>query len=272
MATLQTINNVKVQAIPSDKKDDNLPVKGKEMFGVVNSTALLVARRGSGKTTLLYNIIKNTCDKRTHIYFFVSTAYSDDSWQAIFDLCDSRKIGYEIFTDLIEDKVDHLANVIEHMKEAKEALLQEEEQKNEPKEPEIVSFGGQEYKKIRKKKEKNKVPRFVVICDDVGAKDLRSQSMVKIFKTGRHYCMSYISTQGILDVSPVEHSNNNFYLLFRGINLEKLKKSYDAMPLTISFEKLVELYQLATVDSHDFLYINVTTGDIRKNFNQKFIL
>jgi hypothetical protein len=267
----KTINTVKVKPIPINKRND-LPVKGKELFGTINSTALLCAKRNSGKTTLLYHIIKSIANKETTIIFFVSTIFSDDSYDVILDYCDKKKIPYEIFTEIKEGRQDHLAEVIQKMKEAKE-LMKKEEEESSSSEEEILAFEDKNYRKVKPKKKKVQTPKFICILDDIGSTELKSQSVINLFKHGRHYlCFTFVSTQYCLDVLPVQHQNCNFYLLFGGINEEKLKKTYDSMPLTISYPMLSELYHDATAEHHNFLYINVTTGEIRRNFNERYLI
>jgi hypothetical protein len=268
----QTINSVKVKPIPKDKCVEELPVKGGELFGVTNSTAMIIAKRNSGKTVLLFNIIKKTADKNTFIYFFVSTIFNDSSYDKILEYCDSKGINYEIHTEIRDKKIDNLHNVIEHISEQKEAEKALKDESSED-EAEIVCFGDKEYKKKKKPKKKVRTPKFMCILDDIGSTDLKSASVNRLFKTGRHMdIFTYVSTQYTLDISPGQWQNTEFILLFAGINLEKLKKAYNSMPLSITYEELIKLYQDATGNAdHSFLYINSKTGEVRKNFNQRYL-
>jgi hypothetical protein len=59
----------------------------------------------------------------------------------------------------------------------------------------------------------------------------------------------------------------DFVFLFHSLNLEKLKEVHQDLDLSIEFEDFNTLYNYATKEPFNFLYIDVKNCMFRKGFN-----
>ena len=93
-----------------------------------------------------------------------------------------------------------------------------------------------------------------------------------MLKTNRHYkSKCIISSQYVNDLVPMARRQIDYYLLFGGINEQKLKEIYMNADLNISEDHYIKLYLDATNEKYNFFYID-TNGEYRRNFNQKYLI
>ncbi len=85
--------------------------------------------------------------------------------------------------------------------------------------------------------------------------------------------MLIINVHKFRALPPVCREQINILLLFPGYWKEKLSDIYEDVHIKneIDKKKFIDIYNYATAEKYNFLYINVDNGEIRKNFNEEII-
>eukprot|EP00732_Lithocolla_globosa_P006020 Lithocolla_globosa_v1_NODE_6679_length_1051_cov_377.237186.p1 type:complete len:250 gc:universal NODE_6679_length_1051_cov_377.237186:273-1022(+) len=203
----------------------------------------LCAKKRSGKTSVISHILKKCIDKKTRVVVFCPTADKDPTWQAIQESLEKRKIQNEFHTSLGPRGII-LDNLIDELQQEK---LDSDTEDDEDEPEKIIEFGDNQISvRIRKYKPKKISPKIVIICDDVGG-ELRSKSVSRLLKIHRHLRSKVIlSSQYFNDIDPAARRQLDYFLIFQGINLQKLEEMHRQADLDVSFEKFTQMYKQAT--------------------------
>ena len=280
MNNLKTYNSVKINdcklTCPKVKKKDN-NWKGKDILDVRFWIMSILAKRRSGKTTLIYNLIKQFAHKHMIILFFVPTFYKDNVYESIRNYLDRKGIVYQGNTSIEnEEKID-LIDVF--MKEnSGEGLNEEignEETVSQPiiQQPQIpVCNFGENVIDSQSKVDNNVEPEYMIIFDDMSSQ-LRHPSIVKLCKNSRHFkCKIILSSQSIVDLTPSQHSQIDYCVLFKNFNFDSIEQIYKRLQPNLSFEEFYELYKNITESKtgkyNNFLLIDRNKEEYRKNLNE----
>lgn len=278
MFKTQKINNIVVSLPPELKNVDTRTIKGANYLSENYCTVFLSAAKKSGKTVAIFNLLKNCTGKNTHVIFFVSTFYSDKTYEAMKIMLDNSNIQYTIFTDLKDEDGNHIELLVEQLKEeAKQRFVDEEEKKNKPKKrkKEPVFFypsQSDDEEEVKIRKTKYQAPDYIIIFDDLSDR-LKDRSIDVLIKKHRHYRTKIIcGSQYYLDIGKGARANIDYLLLFKGVSEEKLKQIHHDKALPIKFDVFKEIYQQATSKPYSFLYIDRVNDEYRINFNEKIEL
>lgn len=284
MISLQQINQQYVKAIPIPD-EDRRPIKGYDVCEEVYANIFLCAKKKSGKTSALFKIMKECVIKKTIIYIFCSTAYKDKNWIQIRKYFKDKGMELHVFTSIFEDGQDQLANLIEDLKQE----AKDEEEAKEQRECEItdedrcddiltrlgsISLQSREIEEKQKKPKKSKylAPEYMIIFDDLSS-ELKSRSLLSFLKFNRHFKSKLIiSSQWLHDLLPESRKQIDLFLIFKGFPVKKLAEIYKDCDSGIPFETFLQLYQKATQDKHNFLYVDCRSDSFRRNFDSEFII
>eukprot|EP00732_Lithocolla_globosa_P000756 Lithocolla_globosa_v1_NODE_286_length_4646_cov_126.764975.p2 type:complete len:288 gc:universal NODE_286_length_4646_cov_126.764975:1401-538(-) len=266
MVHTERINQVKITPVVSSTTDPS-KIKGYDMFPLLYCNVFLAARKKSGKSSVIANILQKCIDKTTKVYFFCATHEKDDTYKAIKDNLEKRKIFSEFHTSL-GNKGENLARLIEDLQK-----VQPEDESDSDDEPpqSVIKFNDDEIRiNIKRKKPKKLAPKVVVIFDDIGDQ-LRNKYVSQLLKTNRHYkAKILVSSQHYFDIEPSARRQIDYFLVFKGINEEKLIELYKAADLNVSEKEFLDMYDYATKERYNFMYVSVTDCDYRKNFSERF--
>lgn len=274
------INDISIKPLISHTTDPKKVLGGKYFIDPYSNVAI-IAKKKSGKTTLLYNILNKVCRKGTTIIFFCSTINKDDTYKHILKMLEKKKCCLDVNTHFItEDKENIVKELLAELKNPDEIYQEPSKVKEQP----IMGFGRPEldpFKKEREEKEKaEKKPRkpskiaaeYVLVFDDLGA-DMRNKVITQLSKVLRHYKIRcFYLQQYLTDLEPACRKQLDYAILFKSFNDKKLKDIYLSLDLGIDYEDFVELYEYATKDKYNFLYVDVRNDTFRKNFNKELIL
>lgn len=263
---LVEINKATVKPVQL-KKDDLSKVKGKDLFPRLLFNLFICAKKKSGKTSLINTIINKCTDKRTKIVIFCSTVNKDPTYKHITKKLDEKGYTVLTYTDIYDDKVNQLTEIMESLKQ------HEEEESSDAESPDPYPMIDVEYKqrkRIRKKrKPKYDVPDIMFIFDDLGD-GLRDKSIANLLKVHRHYKSCVIlSSQYPNDLQPASIRQMDNLIAFAGHDENKMMKFYKDLDLTIPFEQFYNMYKNVTKDKFQFLYVDVPDSSFRKNFNKE---
>lgn len=273
--TLKILNNKVVTAIPQfgGGKEDDRPIKGKELFDELYPNVFLTAMKNSGKTSTIYHIIKNCATRDTTVIIFASTVYNDKSWVNIRKYLDMRKIPFEIHTAIKDEKGNHLNELVSKLaKEAEQREIEEKLQKDMPatvdKKKNVLLFDSDDDEDDKpKKKSKFRSPDYIIVLDDL-SEELKMPALNALLKKNRHFrAMTLLSSQDYKDVLPTARANLDYFIIFGRLTDERLAKVYNDASVKIPFELFKKAYEYATKDKYTFLYINTRDQEFRKNFN-----
>lgn len=277
------INNLIVKAAPKIGDDNEKPFRCPELFVDGYGNIFLSAKKKSGKTSNLFFILKKILGKDTKLIVFCSKVHKDDTWRFMIPFFKEKGIDVEVHTSIKDGKVD----LIDKWVKEQEVLVEdgdEEEEEPDPKEivkqkglgamnailrhnlPKVIDGNGKPKKKVSKYKER----KFVMVLDDLST-ELKAVSLVGLLKSSRHLKMTVlISTQYYLDMVPSARQQIDVFLLYKGQTEEKLEAIYKDADLSIDYNVFQHLYEDATKEKHNFLYIAAREDEFRHNYNMKY--
>jgi hypothetical protein len=242
----------------------------------------IVARKQSGKTSTIRHIIMNCTDKNTHIFIFCPNYDCDPTWVEIQKELEKREIPATYFCSIENDKIDQLDVIVKSLQDEISAEKEKEKEKlNNPDEDEdplngkgiLIDYtktnGGIGQITIKKRAPKKKTCKYMFIIDDLSP-ELKRTSVDNLCKIHRHVGGKIIiSSQYLHDLLPSTRSQIDSYILFPGLNEEKLDEIYRYGNLSVTESMFKNLYHESTKDKYNFLYIT-TTGDYRHNFDNQY--
>jgi len=256
----EVVKPIPIEYVPPEK------IKGYELFPEIYSNIFLVARKKSGKTCSIFKILKTCAGKRTKMYFFASSVNKDDNWKHIIKYF--KKKGNDVESHL--SFKERLPQIFSELKaEADESDESDEDKLEKPKK---VLEGFDEETKKKERKEKKISPEIIFVFDDQG-NEMRSQIIYELLKMNRHMkCKCIISCQYVHNLTPEALKQCDYFLVFGGNSIDKLEKIVKDADLPIDFDLFLKLYENATKEKYNFLYIDTRDIKFRKNFNKEFKL
>ena len=271
MISIQRINNEIVKPIKYvEKIKDKRPLKGEKIFQEMYPNVFLVAKKKSGKTFTCAKILESCATKETTIYAFVSTIYKDRAWKGIKKRMEKLRIPFIGATSMYEDKKHRLK---EWMNAQENELDEDSDEEYENEQQPIALFDDDDDdNNMTIKRAKYKAPKFIFVFDDI-SHELKDPVLTAFLKKNRHFqAMTIISTQHIHDAPPGLLKQVDNWIVFKGLQDEKLKKIQKDGDLTLDFDEFKALYDFATQKLYSFLYIDTNFDEYRRNFNDKLFL
>lgn len=273
MISIQKINNEIVKPIKYvEKNKDPRPLKGEKIFKEMYPNVFLVAKKKSGKTFTCAKILESCATKETTIYAFVSTIDKDMAWKGIKKRMEKLRIPFIGATSMYDGK-EHILK--EWMNEQENQLDEDSDEENHETEKHPIAlfdedFGDEDDMVI--KRSKYKAPNFIFVFDDL-SHELKDPILTSFLKKNRHFkAMTIISTQHIHDAPPGLLKQVDNWIVFKGLQDEKLKKIQKDGDLRLEFNEFKTLYTFATQKLYSFLYIDTNFDEYRRNFTDKLYL
>jgi hypothetical protein len=268
MISEKTLNNIAIKPLVNANNLDESKVKGGKMFPDPYNVTYLCARRKSGKTSVLAEILKKTTDKKTTFWLFVPTSRIDPSWIQIISMLQDRGNEVNVFDSFIEKKTNILDEIVSDLSNPEEEISQEA-----PKSLEHIVIAPkiktqQEEKKAYQYKPKKVAPLHCFVVDD-NSNELKNPALLSLCKKSRHMKASvYISSQYVHDLLPQTLKQLSYFICFRSMTREKLDHIHSMLDLAIDLDRFYDLYDYATKEPYNFLYIDMRNQSYRKNFSK----
>lgn len=268
---LKKINDEVVKPIRLPKIDIK-EIKGYELFPDLYPNIFICAYKKSGKTCSIFKILQSCINKTTKVYIFSSTYNRDDNMRHIIKWLKKKEIIHEVYHE-----IDPYLNVIIDDIEKNNKNEEDEKEKNkkeiENSKPKLISFNEDDEEiKIRIRKPKQLSPENFFIFDDISS-DLKNPVVSKLVKQNRHYkSKCIISSQYPLDLKPESREQIEYWMLFKGIDNDKLEQLFKNIGLRMTFNEFLEVYKDATTERFHFLYIDKNNQKLRKDFNSEYLL
>jgi len=261
-----TLNNISIKPLVNANALDESKVKGGKMFSDPYNVTYLCARRKSGKTSVIAEILKNTSDKKTTFWLFVPTSRVDESWKTIIKLLEDRGNTVNVFDSIMEGKTNLLDEIVADL-----SVGDEPPKKEEPvKAPVKIMFDIPESEKKKYEyKPKKLAAQHIFVFDDI-SQELKNPALLALLKKSRHLKAAvYVSSQYLLDLNPAALKQLSYFLCFRSMTQDKLEHIHKMLDLSIDLEKFYEIYDYATKEPYNFLYIDMKNQTFRKNFSKE---
>ena len=263
----RVINKVKVKPLILEQPDLR-PVQGGDLFPTLYSNIAIVSRKKSGKTHLIGNILDHCAGRSTSVIIICPTVRVDLSYKTILQSLKKRKINTLVYDDLLQDGVSVLDELIE-------TLQQPDAQPEIKKQEKTLAdsmFGTNKVRLPRKKVSRLKSHDFIIIIDD-SSHNLRDPSVSRLVKVSRHFHVKLIlSTQNTTDISPSSWRNIDSVIIFKGMTVDKLFRTYELMDIHVPFELFLRMYNQAVSEPFQFLNVDCRLDTYRLSFNREFIL
>lgn len=243
-------------------------ILGGELFIDPMSNTAIIAKKKSGKTTVLYHILKKICrggKYPTNVIIFCSTVFKDETYKKILEMLKKKGCNINVYTHFLEDGENILDDLLT-------ALRQPEIKEEKKQESKIIKFDNKEDETIKiSPKPKKTAAEYVLIFDDLGTA-MRHKSITQLSKVLRHYKMRcFYLQQSLTDMDSPMRKQLDYALLFRNFNQDKLRNIYESLDLSVPFITFIEIYNFATREPYNFLYIDVRNEQFRKNFSEEII-
>jgi len=268
---IKKLNDVKVRRIDLPRPETD-KIKGYNMIPELYANIFICARKKQGKTVLLANIIKQCCTKETHVIFYVSTILKDDTYKNILTWLRDNNILFTCFNSIDDATQDNLKVFVDQIKNTPPPP--ETPDKEPVKEPKILKFDEDERElKMKIRKPSKEAPKYFFVFDDMSAEIKNNQNVRELLKQNRHYKSKVlISSQYVNDIGPDSRAMIDIWLLFGGHTEEKLEEIWKSTDPVVDFDTFKQLYNDATAEQYNFLFIDKNTGQYRKNFNLEYVL
>ena len=269
MLKSKKLNDFKVKKLPIPHIDKSR-VKGNKLFDEIYANINIVARKRSGKTNLIWNILKKCSDKKTHIHIFCSTCFKDHAWIQIIKYLENR--GNPVFkhTSIEEEGINLVENFMNDYGQKDDT---EEDTESESSDYGFLEIGKPEEDEKKKKRKKKKpkwiAPDHILIFDDLST-ELKNRFLSALYKQNRHYRAKILtSSQALHDIPPASRKQQDYWVLMKGLNQEKLEIAHKDADVGIPFKQFQEVYKEATQKPYSFLYIDTRTDTYRSNFDRQ---
>ncbi len=272
MIRIRKINNNTVQAVPIEvtNKEDLKPIKGADIFGEIYCNSFCLAKKKSGKSTLMYKIVKETCDRRTKVFAFVSTINKDKTWNTIRKYCENKNIEFHGFTSIIDDETGQ--NILEELVVRLQKEVPEETVKPKKKKSLIIMNDDSDDEEEKPKRYKYRVPEYLFILDDLST-ELSNPAVTSLLKKNRHFQSKVIvSNQYWNDLAKSARKNIDYMIIFGAQPKDKLQEIHKELDLSLTFDEFYKLYKYATKERFSFLYIDVVNETFRRSFDTSLII
>lgn len=261
-----TLNNILIKPLVNANLLDETKIKGGKMFADPYNVTFLCARRKSGKTSVIAEILKKTSDKKTTFWFFVPTSRVDESWKTIIKTLEERGSNVNVFDSIMEGKTNLLDEIVADLSVGEEIVT-----KDKP-EPQVIKMLFDEPESEKKKsvyKPKKLAPEHIFVFDDI-SNELRNSAITSLLKKSRHLKASvYISSQYVMDLQPQALKQLSYFLCFRSMTRDKLEHIHKMLDLSVDMEKFFDIYDYATKENFNFLYVDMKNQSFRKNFSKE---
>lgn len=284
---------LEILKVPVPKGSDHIPPPhGMGLMPVHEFTLGLIAPKGSGKTTTIINMLEIYKDYFHEIHVYSPSIKSDVKWKYAkkLDILAENKELQKIIRTHEQKKF----GVVHDHPISKRLEPYLDPKKFDPKIPEENFHDTYNETQFREIMEKNRAVvdildeygylkthanRLLVIFDDPIGMGIYNSNRNNFF-TGantrhRHYSLSMFEvTQGYKEIPKTVRTNFTSLLVYKIGNMKELQVIYEEFQMGLTWDEWLELYQEATEEDFDFLFIDMYGPKnirMRKNFDKALV-
>ena len=196
---------------------------------------LVIAPPKSGKGVLINNLLlnENFFADQFDETYIISSTIHTDSTARFL----ADKFSHTVFDDYSDEIIDRIVKYQDHFKE------------------------------------KEKMPKLAIVCDDFIGMIPANSKVFKIASKYRHYNIKLLlySTQLFKSVPPVVRSNAQYVILYKTSSDEEIAKITENYGTAYGGkDNFLKLYHEATKEKYNFLYLNIARNPVEayKNFTE----
>lgn len=289
MKDYKSLNVKEIPVDPRSKHDP--PPYGMGLMPVHEFTMGLIAPKGSGKTNTIINLLKFYRGGFHNIYVFSPSVKTDEKWRY------AKKMKLRVENKKLK------AWVVKQNEERENTLVVQSlptgrvfdglaDTPFQEEIPEDCFFDVNDFGKFTKILEDKKkiiealydhdqfktlADRDLFIIDDAVGSPFFTGKRLDFFKNvntrHRHYSASFImATQGYKEIPKTVRTNWTSLMVYKIGNMKEVEVIYEEFPIGLDHDTWVNVYEYATKDKYDFLFIDMygpENARVRKNFNVK---
>ncbi len=272
---LRKVSDKVVKPIEKSKSYSKEEIQGSDVFELPFGNVFMASQTMSGKTTVLFNMIKMLCNKYTNVIVFCSTIHNDPSWIHIREFLQEKDISNLFYDSIYDDDTgeNRLSELLRNLKdEAKQKEERKEKKDMKEKPKKIILYDDSESEDNDdepKRKPKKMAQKYLLIFDDLSEELRKDKTVQQLCKKSRHFnCRVVLSSQYMNDIDPATMRQMMYGILFSGHGEDKLRLIYRNLDLTFCpFDLFERIYNAITAKKYDFLFIDRTNRQFRKNFD-----
>jgi len=275
MFKTKDINDFKVKPIIHQQPYNKNTVRAYDLFAEPYSNIALIAKKKSGKTVCITRSLEKCCSKKTNVIIFASTVNIDPTYKKCVAMLENKGCNVQTYENFIEGKV----NILEQFVDILQKKDEPEPEPDLPKKMPLCLFTGKELDPPKKKKvpkpEKLLTPEYVIVIDDL-SNLCRDNSIYRLLNRNRHYkCKIFLSLHSVSDLTPSALNMIDVFLCFPNISDDRIEELGEKTGIHFKSDTkkrriLQELYDEATKEKYNFLYIDKGRMEFRHNFNKRF--
>lgn len=271
MIKTKSLNDFKVKKITLPPLPDSKKIRGGKLFPLY-SNIFICSKKNSGKTTVIANILKECVDQDTKVNIFCSTVYKDRSYKEIIKILEKKGCDVMVNVSSIGDNKGecHIQDIID------EPVINSDDEETEEESDEEtyikIKPDKEEEPKLTKRKKLKIAQKRIIILDDV-ADELKRPVINQLLKINRHLkCKVILSSQYVHDLAPQALRQIDQWLIFKGMKKEKLEKILKDSDMPYEYNDFERLYKHCVSKKYNFMYLDTSSGIIRKNFNEELFI
>lgn len=264
----------------------------------------LLAPKASGKTVAENNLLLEFIGPDTHVHIFSPTFQFDNSWNiakdyfkennVIFDSYPSLYLGDSCILRELMDDIDEKMKA--KMKKKKKPPVEKQTVDDiKQREAEIIKKLNPINKKSKYKTilipiampiktipieeddeeedieepiDENAVyyPSDIIVIDDLSDELRKDRNVESLYKRNRHSkVVTIVSSQSTNDLTPKALANLDYVLLWGGLPSRSIKDMHIKIKQSIPLETFEQIYNDATSQKYDFLFIDIWNKKYQKN-------
>lgn len=240
------------------------------------------ASSGSGKTNAIINLFEKMYPKLDKSFVISASIFNDPKQQNTFMERDNVMVFTEPSVSLLEDIIDEVKRINEeHKKYLKVKKVFDKWRKadfdeSKLKGDELIMLYNCDFDPNKMEYNKETKPNMLLFMDDLQGLDILKHKVFEnlTIKSRHHSLNIIITTQTFRGISNVWRRNSSAHMIFKTNDLNQIKTIYDEISgLFKDYDEFLDLYNYATADKFNFLYIDTmdTENGIRKNFDEVII-
>jgi hypothetical protein len=205
---------------------------------------IITSQKGAGKTVLAVNLIRLFATNKTKIIIFSTTFTTGDDKSAFDDLKEKYPGMIEVYPKIKTKEGDVLSRKIEDAKER--------------------------YDIIKQKDYDHTFPNMIFLYDDLNSDDMKDESLDYIFRTNRHIgCINILIEHRINTAATTTmRDNTDIICLFSGLSTDQLGYIFEMVNIpNLTKKDFLRIYNKATEGKRNFLFVNKTNREMRKNLS-----
>ena len=284
MFKTQKINKVKLQPVLNNNNIDPKMIRGYDFYKEPYCNICTIGRKKSGKTVLLYRALENCVSKGTNVMIFSPTCHIDPTFKEMKKMLEKKKCNVLMKEHFIENGIDLLDVIYKGIVDENENKENDDGEKIPPKlwfgdnHDFTMKRGSDKIKEVKHRKKQNGgskkiTPKYCFVFDDLSS-NMACKSVSKLIIKNRHiFSKCFFNCHSVNNLDKMALSSVDVFHVFPNVSNEKIEELAEKINITFKNDTkrektLQKIYDFATAEPYNHLYIDRTDCTFRKNFDE----